>query len=92
LEEERRLNEMERKREMIGYRRLLSHCEDWRTAAELRAFVTAIEMSPLASTNLEQCIAWKSWALGHADRIDPLTDEDVFDMQVSDYEVYASRD
>jgi hypothetical protein len=92
LEEERRLNEMERKREMIRYRRLLSHCGDWRTAAELRAFVTAIVMSPLASTNLEQFIAWKSWALGHADRIDPLTDEDVFDMQVSDYEVYASRD
>ena len=51
LEEERRLAEMERKREKIRYRRLIGNCEDWRRAADIRAFVAAVEESPLASND-----------------------------------------
>jgi len=37
-------------------------------------------------------MAWKRWALAHADRIDPLQDEDLFDQNVEDYEVYSLRE
>jgi hypothetical protein len=89
LEEERRLAEMERKREKIRYRRLIGNCEDWRRIADIRAFVAAVEESPLASNDAGVFMAWKRWALAHADRIDPLQDEDLFDQNVEDYEVYS---
>jgi hypothetical protein len=66
---------MERKRETIRYRRLISDCEDWRRAADIRALVTAVEGSQLARNDAEAFATWKSWALTHADRIDPLQDE-----------------
>jgi hypothetical protein len=80
LEEESRLAEMERKR------------EDWRRAADIRAFVAGVEESPLASIDAGAFMAWKRWALAHADRIDPLQDEDLFDQKVEDYEVYSLRE
>jgi hypothetical protein len=92
LEEQRRLAEMERKRETIRYRRLIGNCEDWRTAADIRAFVAAIEASPLGGRNTEAFAGWKLWALAHADRIDPLQDEDLFDLKVGDHEVYSLRE
>jgi hypothetical protein len=91
LEEERRLADMERKRGTVRYRRLIGDCEDWRRAADIRAFVAAVEESPLAS-DAGAFTAWKRWALAHADRIDPLKDEDLFDQRVDDYEVYSLRD
>lgn len=91
-EEERRLAEMERKREKIRYRRLIGHCEDLRRAADIRAFVAAVETSPLASKNAEAFATWKPWALAHADRIDPLKDEDLFDQRVDDHDVYLLRE
>ena len=92
LEEERRLAEMERKRETIRHRRLSGDCEDWRRAADIRAFVAAIEASPLASRDKEAFASWTLWTLAHADRIDPLQDNELFDLQVEDYEVYSLRD
>lgn len=92
LEEERRLAEMERKREKIRYRRLIDNCEDWRRANDIRAFVAGVEESPLASIDAGAFTAWKRWALAHADRIDPLQDEDLFDQKVEDYEVYSLRE
>lgn len=92
LEEERRLAEMERKRETIRFRRLVSHSENWRAAADIRAFVTAVEGSAPASSDPETFAAWKVWALNHADRIDPLREDGLFDRRVSDYEVYSLRD
>lgn len=89
-EEERHRAEMERKRETIRYRRLLSQSENWQTAADIRAFVAAVEDTPLA--NSERFCAWKTWALGHADRIDPLRSDTLFDLEVSDYDVYSMRD
>jgi hypothetical protein len=92
LEEERRLAEMERKRETIRYRRLIDYCEDWRRAADIRAFFAVVEASPLASRDADAFARWKLWALAHADRIDPLQDEDLFNQQVDDYEVYSLRE
>jgi hypothetical protein len=83
---------MERKREKIRYRRLIGNCEDWRRAADVRAFVAAVEGSPLASSDSGAFMAWKRWALAHADRIGPLQDEDLFDQKVEDYEVYSLRE
>ena len=92
LEEERRLAEMERKRETIRYRHLVGDCEGWRRAADIRAFVAAVEAGPLASKDVETFAGWKLWALAHADRIDPLRDEDLLDPRVEDYEVYSLRE
>jgi hypothetical protein len=91
LEEERRLADRERKRETIRYRHLISHSEHWRRAADIRTFVAAVEASPLASGDTEAFATWKLWALAHADRIDPLRDDSLFDQRVDDYEVYSLR-
>lgn len=90
--EVRRLAEMERKRETIRFRRLISHCDNLRVAADIRALVAAVEASSLAAEKAEEFRAWKSWALGHVERIDPLQDDALFEQQVDDYEVYAMRD
>jgi hypothetical protein len=90
-EEERHREEMDRERETIRFRRLLGHCEGWHTARDIRAFVAAVETSPLASSHAEEFAAWKEWALEHADRNDPLHSADIFSRHVSDYEVYALR-
>ncbi len=92
LEEERRLAEMERKREKIRYSRLIGDCEDWRRATDIRACVAAVEASDLARKDAEAFATWKLWALAHADRIDPLQDDDLFDQEVDDYEVYSLRE
>ncbi len=39
-----------------------------------------------------QFAAWKNWAYSHADRLDRLCDDGLFDQSVSDYEVYALLD
>jgi len=54
-----RLADMERKRETIRYRRLISRCEHWRKAADIRAFVAAVEASALASRDTEALTTWK---------------------------------
>jgi hypothetical protein len=90
--EERHAAEMARKREAIRFRRLLEDCADWRRAADIRVFVAAVGASPLATRDPDSFVAWESWALGHADRIDPLSDDDLFNQQVDDYEVYSLRD
>ncbi len=92
IEEERRQAQMERKRETIRFNRLLGYGKGWRMAAEIRAFVAAVEASSLAADDAEQFATWKTWALCHADRVDPLRDERLFDRSVSDYEVHAFRD
>lgn len=92
IEEERRRAQMERKRESIRFNRLLGSCKNWRTAAEIRALVAAVEAEPHAITEKEKFATWKSWALGHADRIDPLRSDELFDQTVSDYDVYTFRD
>ena len=92
IEEERRRKEMDAKREKIRVRRLIGYSEDWRVASDIRAFIAAVEKGPLAAGNTERFERWKSWALGHADDLDPLTSEDLFDQTVNDYEVYASHD
>lgn len=92
IEEERRRIEMERKRETIRYHRLLGYCKNRQTATDIRAFVATADASPLAAANPERHAAWKAWALGHADRIDPLCSDALFNQEVSDYEVYTLRD
>jgi hypothetical protein len=92
IEQERYHAEIEQKRELIRIRRLISHCDEWRTAASIRVFVSAIEASPLAAADTEHFAAWKSWALDYAERVDPLQNNNLFDRTVDDYEVYALRD
>ena len=72
--------------------RLISDCDDWRRAADIRAFVAAVDGSQLARKNAEAFAKWCLWALAHADRIDSPTDEDIFDQGVDDYEVYSLRE
>jgi len=90
IAEERHQAEMERKREIIRVRRLISYCDNWRTAADIRAFVAAVELGPHAAA--EEFASWKSWALHHAENIDPQRNGDLFNRKVSDYEVYSLRD
>jgi hypothetical protein len=90
--EERHRAEMERKREAIRFRRLINHCDNWRTAADIRAFAAAVEASALAAEKPEEFQVWKSWALANAERIDPLRDHALFDRQVDDYEVYLIQE
>lgn len=92
LEEERHLAEMERNREKIRYRRLIGDCEDWRKAADIRTLVATVEANLFSSKDKEAFIRWKLWALAHADQIDPLQDDDLFDQRVDDYQVYSLRE
>ncbi|MCB1380914.1 MAG: hypothetical protein KDK89_21480 [Alphaproteobacteria bacterium] len=91
-EDERRRAQMNRKREVIRFRRLVSHSENWRLADDIRAFVSAVEQSKLAGAQAEDFSNWKAWALAHADSVDPLQDDELFDQHVSDHQVYAMKD
>lgn len=73
-EEERRERERLAKLEKERVERLLSEAENWRRAADLRAFVDAVRAAsqasdPGATERLEQ---WAVWVLALADRIDPI--------------------
>lgn len=86
IEEGRRLKEEEinRKRERLAklekdrVERLFAATNDWRKAADLRAFVKAVLAAnrdtsmPISAQALEQ---WASEALSDADRLDPLCGE-----------------
>jgi hypothetical protein len=91
IEEERYRAEKERKREVVRTRRLVRHCEDWRLACDVRAFITAVESSPLAAEKADEFASWKSWALDHVERLDPLQNKELFSREVSDYEIYALK-
>jgi hypothetical protein len=94
-EQERQRREMERKRELIRCRRLMDQVDDWRSAAQIRAFIdavraqTALASEPEANQKFEQ---WREWAVGYADEIDPIRSEDLFNPTVSDSEVCALRE
>lgn len=92
IAEERRRAEIEQKREMILFHRLIAYCDDWRKASNIRAFVAVIGASPLAAADTEQFATWKSWALGYAERVDPLQNNNLFDRTVDNYEVYSLHD
>jgi hypothetical protein len=89
IEEEQYRAEKERKREVVRARRLVRHCEDCQLACDVRAFITAVESSPLASEKADEFVSWKSWALAHVERLDPLQNKELFSREVSDYEIYA---
>lgn len=89
-EEIRQRQEMDRKREAIRLQRLVSAGKNHRKAAQIRDLITAVEASPLGQSDKFQ--DWKVWALAHAERIDPLTSEKIFDRSVSDYDVYGWRE
>lgn len=90
IEEEERRIEREHKRDTIRLHRLLRHCDEAERAAQIRAFVDLVDKSPRAAD--PTFAEWKSWALGHADRIDPLKADDLFEREVSDYQVYGLRE
>lgn len=86
--------EQQRKRESIRFRRLVQQAEDRRTAAEIRALVEAVRarQAGASSEDAAKFERWSSWALAHANRIDPLLGTEVFDLRVSDDEVYQFED
>jgi hypothetical protein len=90
-EQERHRRETERKREMVRDRRLLRHCQDWNTANSIRAFIAAVEASPLPSASPAEFAAWKHRALDYAGRLDPLGSTAMFDLNVTDHETYSLR-
>ncbi len=83
LEEEarRRTEEAERReRERLGkleqerVEHLLNEAENWRRAADLRAFVESVRVASQASTSFaaDTLERWAAWVLALADRIDPI--------------------
>lgn len=66
--ERERLAELERERR----ERLLGHARDWRAAQDLRAFISLVE-ARAREAGEGDVGAWKHWAQGVADRLDPLT-------------------
>lgn len=82
--------EQDRKREAIRVRRLILQAQDRHIAAEIRALVDAVRAKRAGASSEDTATfeRWSSWALAHADRIDPLLDEDLFETEVSDQELY----
>ena len=73
---------------------MVQQAQDRTTAAEIRALVDAV-CAKRAGANSEDTIEferWSTWALAHADRIDPLLDDELFDLSVSDEDVFALED
>ena len=81
-EEERRRREEEerRERERLAMlekervNRLLGEAENWRRAADLRAFVETVRLESQASASMtaEAFERWSAWVLALADRLDPI--------------------
>jgi hypothetical protein len=85
----------ERKRELIRYRRLLRKADNWETAARIRRFLAAIDASTSADGSAEDRQGfdkWSRWALAHAARIDPIDDDDLFNLEVTDNELWSLRE
>jgi len=89
-EETRQRQEMDRKRVTIRLHRLVTAGERHRKAAQIRDHIAAIEATPLGLN--DKFLDWKAWALAHADRIDPVNSEKIFDRSISDYDVYGWRE
>jgi hypothetical protein len=67
--------EEERKAELARKKVLCDRARAWREAAEIRAYVTAVQMAVEAGTlavSAEEFAVWSSWALEHAREIDPI--------------------
>lgn len=95
VDKEHQRLEMERKREVVRCRGLVSKAEAWRTAAEIRAFVEAVRNRFAGTDEAQEAVSfetWSGWALDQANRIDPLEADDLFDLDVSESEVWALRD
>jgi hypothetical protein len=73
-EEERRERERLAKLEKERVERLLKEAENWRRAADLRAFVEIVrkESQANASLAMETLERWSTWVLAIADRLDPI--------------------
>jgi hypothetical protein len=86
--------EQERKRETVRIRRLVQQAQDRHTAAEIRALVDAVQvnLTEVSSGEPADFGRWREWALAHADRIDPLQDNDILDTRVSDQDLYRLDD
>lgn len=74
-EAERRRKEELLKRAAAKRRRLIRAAKDWRLAAELRAFASAVQaLQPevLQREEADATAEWVAWAMHQADQIDPL--------------------
>lgn len=76
VEQERRDQEAREERERLAAIKkakvdgLLTEAENWRKAAEIRAYVAA-RASSVGTTPPENFRAWQEWALAEADKLDP---------------------
>jgi hypothetical protein len=93
VEDQRRhQEELKQKREMILYRRLVENVEAWRTADEIRRFVEAVRQRQLEKPDDKFSLdadTWAAWAMRQADEIDPLLSTTVFDLEVTDREIWS---
>ena len=71
---------------------MVQSAENQQRAAHIRALVETVESSPRAKDDPEAFACRRNWALGHADRIDPINNDRLFDMEVPDSDVYMLRD
>lgn len=79
---EQRKREAAQKAEEARVHYLLRQARAWRRAAEIRAYVEAVKKAVQTGSrdiDQERFANWESWALAHADRIDPLVFGDPMD-------------
>lgn len=70
---ERQALEAQLKREQARRQRLFVQARNWKQAADVRAFVTAVRAHYEAQRHAADLDAWAAWALAEADALDPLS-------------------
>lgn len=87
--DEQQSRENEQKKDAILANRLVQQSRDYRTACEIRAFVNQVAASERARLQPAEFTVWRDWALQHAERLDPMNNEHLFDRAVSDTELWS---
>lgn len=85
-EMERRKQEELRQAEVARKKVLRIHAKSWRMAADLRAYIAAIEDAARngdVNAPEEETVQWLEWAKTHADELDPLTNGQALSAELS---------
>jgi hypothetical protein len=71
-EEERRERERLAAQEKAKRDALLANARAWRDADTIRAYVTAAQQAAAVRSDMDAMGGWAAWAVGEADRLDPI--------------------
>lgn len=85
-EVERRKQEERRQAEIARKKVLRIHAKSWRMAADLRAYIAAVEEAGRTGgvdATEEDLAQWLDWAKAHADELDPLTNGKALSAELS---------